>query len=482
MSYDNLMLSSAKLELARRRMIDFVLAVKRDYIPNWHHQLLCEYLDAFQKGEIKKLMVFMPPQHGKSELVSRNLPAFLLGKNPKTKIIGCSYSADLSTQFNRSVQRIIDNEVYANIFPKTRLNSVSSSNDAKRGVLRNANIFETIEHYGFYKSVGVGGSLTGTAADIAIIDDPVKDAVQATSPVFQQRVWEWYDQVLETRLHNESKVILTMTRWDKWDLAGRILEKQSDWEVLILEGIKERVFHPKDPRNSGEALWESKHSLKRLEKKRGVSERAFNALYQQRPDRSATGLVYPNWVSVGFSEYEKLKTDKGTIYGLDFGFSSDELAIVECYSFEKKLFVKEVLYQRGLTNSALIEIFGVLNISKNAYIYADSASPDRISELQKAGYNVISAIKGPGSVMAGISKVNEFEINIAEKSDNLQNEIVAYRYKENAQGEALPSIAEGKDHLLDALRYAVFTRSMHMVEISNAQRVKKPKNRNERGS
>ena len=123
------------------------------------------------------MMVFMPPQHGKSELTSRRLPAYLLGINPKLKIVGCSYSADLSRSFNRDVQRIMDDECYIDVFPNSRLNSSNIRTSAKGNYLRNADIFEIVENVGFYKSVGVGGSLTGTPVDIGIIDDPVKDVV-----------------------------------------------------------------------------------------------------------------------------------------------------------------------------------------------------------------------------------------------------------------------------------------------------------------
>ncbi len=142
---------------------------KPDYQTNWHHELLAQHLQRFVNGEIKKLMVFMPPQHGKSELTSRRLPAYLLGKNPKLKIVGCSYSSDLAKSFNRDVQRIIDEKEYQQVFPNTKLNQTNVKT-ISGSYLRNSDMFETVGFRGFYKSVGVGGSLTGTTVDIAIID------------------------------------------------------------------------------------------------------------------------------------------------------------------------------------------------------------------------------------------------------------------------------------------------------------------------
>lgn len=285
-------------ELARRNFMDFVKITKPDYDANWHHDLLAEYIQAFVNKEIKKLMVFMPPQHGKSELTSRRLPAYLLGKNPRLKIAGCSYSADLSIQFNREVQRVLTEPMYRLIFPDTRINERNVVSDGTNSYLRNSGIFETIPHRGFYKSVGVGSSLTGTPVDIAIIDDPVKDAVEGQSPNDQLRKWEWYTDVLLTRLHNDSQQILTMTRWHKKDLAGLILDKMPEgWEVLRLEAIKKDVVHPKDPRKFGEALWEKRHSKKRILQIAKSSPRTFDALYQgdPKPNKSlvyATGFLY----------------------------------------------------------------------------------------------------------------------------------------------------------------------------------------------
>jgi hypothetical protein len=442
-----------------------------EYDANWHHALLCEYLDKVAKGEIKKLMVFMPPQHGKSQLVSRHFPAYLLGKNPTLKIVGSSYSADLSTQFNRAVQRIIDSERYHDVFPKTRLNSSNVVTASKGTALRNADIFEVLDYFGFYKSVGVGGSLTGTPADVAIIDDPVKDAVQATSPIYQSRVLEWYEQVLDTRLHNESKIILTMTRWDKGDLAGRLLAKENDWEVLTLEGIRDRVEHPNDPRKVGEALWEKRHSLARLQEKKRKSERTFIALYQQRPDRTAKGLVFPEWSEISKTAFDVVNVDK--IYGLDFGFSSDQLSFVEIKMHENNAYANEIIYETGLTNNDLIQRLTGLGISKTDYIYGDNASPDRIAEVRRAGFNIHPCVKGADSIIAGILKINEFNLYVTKNSVNLQSELYTYRYKEDANGEPLPSVFGGKDHAIDAMRYAIYTHTHNTPQKTTVSNTKK---------
>jgi len=299
-----------KAELARRNFIDFVTFTKEDYTVNWHHKLLADKLDKFARGEIKKLMVFMPPQHGKSELTSRRLPAYLLGINPTLKIVGSSYSADISSSFNRDVQRIIDNDKYSSIFPDTKLSSKRTRTDSSSNVLRNADIFETIKHKGYYKSVGVGGSLTGFTADVLIIDDPVKDAVEASSPTDQSRKWDWYTSVALTRLHNNAQQLITMTRWHKGDLCGRILDKMPDgWEVLHLEAIRKNINHEKDPRELGAALWPERHSKKRIMSIAKADPRTFDALYQGDPK--------PNKSTVYCTGFDYGRTVKNTEYNPD---------------------------------------------------------------------------------------------------------------------------------------------------------------------
>ena len=284
-------------ERAKRKFINFVTFTKDDYQTNWHHELLAQYLQKFAAGEIKKLMVFMPPQHGKSELTSRRLPAYLLGKNPKLKIVGCSYSSDLAKSFNRDVQRIIDEKEYRQVFPNTKLNQTNVKT-ISGSYLRNSDMFETVGFRGFYKSVGVGGSLTGTTVDIAIIDDPVKDAIEGNSLTDQARKWEWYTNVLLTRLHNDSQQLITMTRWHKNDLCGQILNKMPDgWQVLRLEAIKQNTTHINDPREYGQALWPERHSKEKIMNIARANPRTFNALYQgdPKPNKStqyATGFKY----------------------------------------------------------------------------------------------------------------------------------------------------------------------------------------------
>lgn len=294
---------------------EFLKYANSSFQLKWYHRVIAEHCQRLLAGEIKNLMVFVPPQHGKSEIISRLFPAWALGKNPDLKIVGSSYSADLAEQFSRSIQRTIDSEEYQEIFPDTYLNGSSVRTDV-RGYLRNVDIFECVGHKGFYKAVGVCGGLTGTPVDIAIIDDPVKDAIEANSATYRQRVWDWYTTVLSTRLHNNSKQLFIMTRWHEDDLAGRILKRQADkWTVLSIPAICEvENDGGLSNRHIGEALWEERHSLDRLLEAKANAPREFNALYQQHPTIEGGNIVKREWFAHISKEQFKAKRFKEPIH------------------------------------------------------------------------------------------------------------------------------------------------------------------------
>ncbi len=311
------------LELdAPQRFQDFLPFVNPAYDRQWFHAVIADRCQDLLEGRIKKLMVFVPPQHGKSEVVSRLFPAWALGRNPNLKIVGCSYSSDLAKQFSRSIQRIIDQPEYNRIFPGTVLNG----NNARiiKGYLRNVDVFETVGCKGFYKAQGVCGSLTGTAVDIAIIDDPVKDAIEANSATYRERVWDWYTSVLLTRLHNNSKQLFIMTRWHEDDLAGRILAHDNDWHILSIPAIRETMDDGNDfdQRKVGEALWPERHSLERLREAEKRSARVFAALYQQHPTPAGGNIVRASWFKrISRADFDRMHTDEPVVFFIDTAYT-----------------------------------------------------------------------------------------------------------------------------------------------------------------
>ena len=303
----------------------FLPYVNPSYSRQWYHALIADKCQALIEGKIRNLMIFVPSQHGKSEILSRNFPAWAFGYDPDLKIVGCSYSSDLAKQFSRSIQRIMDSPEYLHIFPETRLNS-SNLRTVTRGYLRNVDMFEIVNHKGFYKAQGVCGSLTGTAVDIAIIDDPVKDAIEAYSPTYRERVWEWYTSVLLTRLHNNSRQLFIMTRWHEDDLAGRILSREADkWEVVSIPAIRETLDdgNESDPRAVGEALWPQRHSLERLLEAQKRSPRVFTALYQQHPTAEDGNIIKTEWLhKISEVDFNRRRTNEPIVFFLDTAYTN----------------------------------------------------------------------------------------------------------------------------------------------------------------
>jgi predicted phage terminase large subunit-like protein len=284
--------------LARRSMADFALYTDARYRMNWHHKVICDALDRWIRKDIKRLAVFTPPRHGKSELVSRKLPAYLFGVDPDTSVISTSYSADLASRMNRDVQRIIDSERYRDLFPDTRLFGRNIRSLAQGSYLRNSDIFEIVGRRGVYRSAGVGGGITGMGGDYIIIDDPVKNRKEATSETYRNTVWDWYTSTLYTRLEKDGCILLTMTRWHEDDLAGRVLAKMQEddseqWTVVDLPAICEKEgLHDYDIRRTGEALWRGKYNEAALQNiKLTVGSYDWSALYQQQPHPAEGGIL-----------------------------------------------------------------------------------------------------------------------------------------------------------------------------------------------
>lgn len=208
-------LEAAVAELERRRLaraslLDFTRHTYAGYTATWYHQRWAAKLNDFALGRIKRLMVFAPPRHGKSELVSRRLPAYIFGLNPDARIIAGSYAADLARQMGRAVQRIMDAPEYRTVFPATLLEGSNVRTVSGGRYLRNSDEFEIVGRRGFYKCSGVGGGITGRGFDFGIIDDPVKDAAEAWSETVRNAVWEWYTQVFLTRQEGNASILLTM--------------------------------------------------------------------------------------------------------------------------------------------------------------------------------------------------------------------------------------------------------------------------------
>lgn len=269
--------------LARRRartsLIGFTQYTYPGYRAAEHHVRIAEALDRVERGECKRLMICVPPRHGKSELGSRRFPAYYVGRNPRKQIIAASYNSDLAGDFGRDVRNIVADPLFGALFP------ASLAADSKA-----ANRWHTSDG-GMYVAAGVGTAITGRGADILLIDDPFKDRKEADSELLRRRVWDWYTSTAYTRLMPGGAIVVINTRWHEDDLSGRLLAQQDQggdqWEVLSLPAINDR----------GEALWAEDYPLSRLlEIKAVLPERDWNSLYQQDPTPDDGTYFRRDWI------------------------------------------------------------------------------------------------------------------------------------------------------------------------------------------
>lgn len=205
----------ASRTLSKRRMIPFVQRLNPKYLPGWVHEDICRRLERFSddvaKGLSPRLMLLMPPRHGKSELASKMFPPWHLGRHPDHEIIACSYNISLAMGFSKKIKQIIDDPAYQSVFD-TRLDPNNRSTEEW-----------TIQgHTGGYVAAGVGGGITGKGAHVLIIDDPIKNAEEADSAVTRESIWDWYGSTAYTRLAPGAGVLIIQTWWHDDDLAGRV--------------------------------------------------------------------------------------------------------------------------------------------------------------------------------------------------------------------------------------------------------------------
>lgn len=250
-------------------------------------------------GDLRRLIVRMPPRHGKSEIVSRRLPPFLFGRNPDWQIFFIANGADLAADFNADVQEIMESPAYLKIFPNVRLPQRNTRTVANRKK-RNSDVFQIEGQYrGIYRSVGVGGSITGKGGDWIIMDDLIKNREEADSETIRENTWRFYSSTARTRLGPDGRSILCMTPWHSDDISYRIIEKarasktEHLLRVIDLPDIAPYPPAPYDWRQPGQALWPERFPVEALEQIRAeMDDYDYFPLYRLNP-LAAGGVEWP---------------------------------------------------------------------------------------------------------------------------------------------------------------------------------------------
>lgn len=297
---------------ARAGLLDFTQYTYPQYVADPVHALIASTLDRVVAGELTRLMIFAPPQHGKSELTSVRLPAFWLGQRPDDPVILTSYGATLAESKSRQVRDILIGDEFRALFGDLApVDEPVQLRPDSRAVAR----WQLAGHRGAMLAVGVGGPVTGHGAQLGIIDDPFENWEQASSQTHRDRVWDWYRGTFRTRIWEGGAIVLIMTRWHEDDLAGRLLREQGDeWHVLRLPALaetqEERDYNDRrmglvqggvDPlgREPGEALAPRRYSATEMALiRRDVGSLVFAAEYQGAPTAAEGTLVKRAWLPI----------------------------------------------------------------------------------------------------------------------------------------------------------------------------------------
>jgi predicted phage terminase large subunit-like protein len=309
-----LMLTEARKRLDTREkaqdsFMSFAHHVYSNFIEGRHHRVIAEKLERVARGELKRLIINMPPRHSKSEFASYLMPAWFLGRNPKLKIIQATHNTELAVRFGRKVRDLIADPKYQEIFPKTILKEDSKS----------AGRWQT-DQQGEYFAAGVGAAVTGRGADLFIIDDPHSEQDALSESAFDN-AYEWYTSGPRQRLQPGAAIILVMTRWGKKDLTGRLIQAQGSdimsdqWDVVEFPAIMP----------SGDPLWPEfwdKNALLSIKASLPVSKWA--AQWQQQPTASGSNIINKDW----WNDWDKEDVPRleYVIQAYDTAFSKKESA------------------------------------------------------------------------------------------------------------------------------------------------------------
>ena len=313
------------------KFLKFVKYVWPSFIAGDHHKIFGEKLERVARGELKRLIVNMPPRHTKSEFASYLFPAWVMGQKPETKIIQATHTAELAVGFGRKVKNLLDSDIYRDVFPDIQL-----ARDAK------ASGRWSTDMGGEYYAVGVGGALAGRGADLCIIDDPVSEQ-DALSPAALDNIYEWYTSGPRQRLQPGGAIIIVMTRWSIRDLTAKVLQKQAEggadqWEVVEFPAI----FPETD-----NVLWPEFWSREELDGVRAsIPVAKWNAQYLQNPTAEEGAIIKREWWNVwdhddppvvdyiiqsydtAFTKSERADYSAITTWGVFYPDEGDEAAII----------------------------------------------------------------------------------------------------------------------------------------------------------
>lgn len=290
--------------LARSYFLSYCHIINRNFKRNWHHEVIAKHLDEIADGKSKRLIISLPPRHGKSFLISQHFPTFYLGRNPKHNIISTAYNQTLAEDFGVYVKNLLMSEEYKTIFPV----NVDISSKSKRRF--------SLTEGGNYYAIGRGGPITGRGGNLIIIDDLIKNEHEARSETHRKAILEWYKNTLRTRLMPNGSIIIVQTRWHQQDLIGELLNNsKEEWEYIKIPAINE----------FNQPLWPEMYPLEVLETiRKEVGTITFEGLYQQEPTVTQGYMIDVDWIQrYRLDDLPKIVHDSIITFDLTFKGSKD---------------------------------------------------------------------------------------------------------------------------------------------------------------
>ena len=296
------------LKQARTDLGCYCAAMWAPFVLAPHHRVILDTLEAVERAELDRVIIAMPPRHGKSTIVSALYPAWFLGKHPTGSIIAASYGQELASDFGRRVRNFASDRLHRQIFPDC---VISDDSDSVHRFHTNLG--------GAYFAIGAGGPITGRGGDLVVVDDPIKNAEDARSATFRKSLCEWYQHVLYPRLEPGGRIVIVATRWHEADLCGWLLKEHADegWRVVSLPAVAESDDLLGRP--EGAALWPERYPIETLSRIReAIGGSAWASLYQQRPTPEQGGIFRRDWFkpSTEGTEYRRV------IFSLDTAFKA----------------------------------------------------------------------------------------------------------------------------------------------------------------
>jgi len=282
---------------ASNKLLTFAEFVSPYYHSVWHQEVMAWYLEKVERGEIKRLIILLPPRHGKSEVTSIHYPPWYLGKNPKKTILLLSYSSVLPSEFGGKARDIMQSPYYSLVF-STKLNQTSVAKDR----------WKTKEGGG-YIGHGREGSVTGQGGDLLIGDDLISGEKEASSLYIRDKTWDWWRGTARDRLNSNGSIVLANTRWHEDDVIGRIFEQgrmegkdeeekklsAEHWTVIKMPALAEEDeawMDGKHTRLKGEALYTDKYNREELyDIWHDIGDKFFYTKFQQNPSHESTTQV-----------------------------------------------------------------------------------------------------------------------------------------------------------------------------------------------